>query len=276
MLIALTRGRLAAALCLLVAAASLELACGDDGSLGVGSQDVNADDDGLEIEFPRMYSAYGGSHEYKIPARVDGVRGVEWSASPEGMVDLDKQADGSVLITTKKAGEVTIRAKKGNISGTAKLTISSTSDEDWEFGNQRYNNGVTGKRERGDGGAGGGKRDGGGGGGGWKPNPSLACTNCHARGKDDVEHTPMQTGGYSDDDLIMIFSEGKKPAGVEQRIMPADKWERIHKWSMTDDEKKGLVTYLRGLEPQSQGPTDFGGGRRGGGGGGGRRDGGSK
>lgn len=106
-------------------------------------------------------------------------------------------------------------------------------------------------------------------------NKTAACTNCHnsGGGGSDVEHTPMQTGGYSDDDLINIFANGKKPAGVEQRLMPADRWSKIHPWEMSAEEKKGIIVYLRSLTPKSQGALDFGGPR--GGGGGGRRDGGA-
>jgi hypothetical protein len=51
--------------------------------------------------------------------------------------------------------------------------------------------------------------------------------------------------------------------------MPLESWSKIHKWQMTPEQANGMVTYLRSIEPESQGPTDFGGR------GGGRRDGGS-
>ncbi len=223
-------------------------------------------EEGLEILFPEMHSAFDGEHSFKIPAKVDGVKKVTWSAEDPDMVDLDKQSDGSVIITVRKAGKTKIIAKAGGLKGEAPLEVTEASPEDWKNGNERYNNGVTWKRgeggSRGDGGAGGGRRG--------PPDPTLACTNCHAAGKQDpVQHTPMQTAGFTDDEIIEIFTKGKKPDGVEQRIMKADRWAKIHQWKMEPEEQKGLVVYLRSLEPKKQGTTDFGGGR-----GGGRRPGG--
>ena len=90
-------------------------------------------------------------------------------------------------------------------------------------------------------------------------NRAAACTNCHGTQQDDVEHTPAQIGGYSDEEIVTIFTQGRKPAGVPNRIIPVAQWTPIHQWQMTEDEKLGLVVYLRSLEPQSQGTTDFGG-----------------
>lgn len=279
-----------AALSLLVVSVSTATAC----ALGAAAltacsasptsiEPGGGEEDNLEILFPKMYSAFDGTHEFKIPAIVDGVKKITWTASDPEMVDLDTQSDGSVILTVRKAGTVTIKAKSGSLSGTASLVVTQATPEDWQFGSDRYNNGITWK-QRGDGGtSGGGGGDGGGGsgdgdgGGGGRPQPNkqLACTNCHANGGQDVEHTPMQTGGYSDAELVAIFSEGRKPAGSEQRIMPADKWSKIHTWTMSEDEKKGLITYLRALEPKSQGPVDFGGRGGRGGGGKGKKDGGT-
>jgi hypothetical protein len=227
-------------------------------SADAATSDENLEE-GLEILFPEMYSAYDGEHAFKIPAKVDGVKKVTWSIEDKDMADLDKQSDGSVLITVRKAGKTKIIAKAGTLKGEAPLEITEATAEDWKNGNERYNNGVTWKRgERGDGGAGGGGRRS-------PPDPSLACTNCHAAGKSDpVQHTPMQTAGVTDEELITIFTKGKKPEGVEQRIMKEERWSKLHQWKMEPEEQKGLVVYLRSLEPKKQGATDFGGGRRGG------------
>lgn len=275
----LTNGWRYAAVCSLLLALPLGVACGSD---PVGTSEGNLEGAELEILFPKMYSAYDGKHEYKVPAKVDGVKNVKWSADPADAVDLEKQSDGSVMITVKKAVDVTIIAKAGPLRATAPLHVTEFKPEDWDNGKDRYANGVTFKRGDGSG-KGGGNGSGGGGGGGdggaggkperQPPDPHLACTNCHAKGGNgsDVEHTPMQTAGYTDDELVMIFTQGKKPAGVEMRIMTADKWQKIHKWEMEEDEKHGIISYLRALEPKSQGPTDWGG--RGGGKGGGKGDG---
>jgi hypothetical protein len=210
----------------------------------------------IQIYFPVGYSAVdNGAHDFKLPAIVTGVSGIKWSVSDPSLMDLEPNADGTqVMMTMKGAGVVTLIATAGSLKGTAQINIRQADPAEYDNGKARYTNGVTIQP------------------GGFRhPDPTLQCTNCHAPGGMDVEHTPMQTGGYSDQDLVNIMTTGTKPPGVAQRVMPFAKWHALHQWKMTDDEKNGLVTYLRSLEPQSQGPIDFGGH---GPGGGGHRDGG--
>jgi hypothetical protein len=241
----------------LAAVAALVACSGAQGMAGA-SDSASTEDEGLSILFPQMYSTFDGERTFKVPAKVDGVKKVKWSAEDPDMVDFDTQTDGSVLITVRKAGSTKIVAKAGGLVGKAPLEVTEAGADDWKNGNERYNNGVTWKR--------GGGGDAGGGGRRGAPDPNLACTNCHAAGKTDpVQHTPMQTAGYTDDEIIAIFTKGKKPDGVAQRIMPLEKWSKLHQWTMEPEETKGLVVYLRSLEPKSQGPVDFGGrGARGG------------
>jgi hypothetical protein len=111
-------------------------------------------------------------------------------------------------------------------------------------------------------------------------NPDSACTFCHKPvgapmgtgplDRIDVEHTPQQTAGYSDEELIAIFTEAKKPAGSKWRVLPAAFapiiYPTFHKWNVGADIQKGIVAYLRQLTPAPDGPAlDFGGFRAGGG-----------
>lgn len=240
------------------------------------SSDEAAGDEELSIEFPEMYSAYGGDHEFQLPAHIGGIKNVKWSADPSDAVSFAKQDDDSgstTMITVKKfVSEVKITAKAGGLKSTAILHLTEASDDLWTQGSERYNNGVVFKKpERGDGGGGGGGRpDGGWGKGERVVDKSLACTNCHAKGGkgSDVEHTPTQTAGYSDEELIDIFTKAEKPSWAKMRVMKAEQWKKIHTWEMEEDEKMGLVVYLRSLTPESQGELDFGGGIFGHGGGG--------
>lgn len=258
------RGWRYAAVCALVLGLPVAVACGAPTTAGSSESNLT-DDSELEILFPEMYSAFDGEHDFRIPAKVVGVKNVKWSADPADAVELEKDSQGGVLITVKKYVEkVTITAKAGSLKASAPLTITKATPDEWSEGNDRYNNGVVWKRGGG-GDAGAGADGGGGGKGSRKVDPNLSCTNCHNRGGKggDVEHTPMQTAGYTDDELIMMFSEGKKPAGVKMRTTTKERWEKMHKWQMEPNEKKGLIVYLRALEPEEQGEVDFGG--RGGG-----------
>jgi len=243
---------------------------------GDGDDDEPVGDD-LKLFFNPMYSAYDGVHDFKLPAIVQGVQDVEWSARPADAVFLEKDTStGGVLITTAKPGKVQIIARAGVLSGSAMLYITDASPEDWELGEERYNNEipftVEGIPDGGfafdggfpDGGfPDGGFRgfDGGPPGGGRIMIPDdLSCRNCHGSGAMalDVEHTPQQTGGYSDEDLISIFTMGIKPPGATFHTpFPEFIYTRFHTWEATPEEQKGIVVYLRSLQPKTQGPLDF-------------------
>jgi hypothetical protein len=76
-----------------------------------------------------------------------------------------------------------------------------------------------------------------------------------------VSHTPEQTGGFSDDQLIQIFTMAAIPMDgyFDQSVIPMFIWQFFHKWSdMTPDQAKGVVVYLRSLAPKPQtGTTDI-------------------
>jgi hypothetical protein len=97
-------------------------------------------------------------------------------------------------------------------------------------------------------------------------NPPAACTNCHGdvgNGKlfgmtlfTDVSHTPEQTGGFSDQDLVNVFVRGTVPDGgyFDNTIAPYDEWHDFHRWADIDTPEKqtGVTAYLRSLTPAEQ------------------------
>ncbi|MDD9939217.1 MAG: hypothetical protein OXT09_36860 [Myxococcales bacterium] len=237
-----------------------------DGDSG-GTTVVNDEDDtepvgdDLVLLFNPMYSAYDGVHDFKLPAIVQGVQDVKWSANPADMVDLAPDSStGGILITTRKPGTVQIIARTGALSGSAELHITDATPEDWEIGEMRYNNEIPFPMlELPDGGFMGGFD---GGAANVMLPDDLSCRNCHSSLATalDVEHTPQQTGGYSDEELIGIFTMGTKPedAGFHTPF-PESIYTRFHTWEATEEEQKGIVIYLRSLEPKTQGPLDFAG-----------------
>jgi hypothetical protein len=269
--------RHASAACFTMATALAACGGGDsDGNSSDGSTPP-AGGGSLSIIYAKAFTAFDGVHTFKVPVMVNGVTGVTWSAEP-ALVDIEAIADdgsnsgSQAILTTKGAGTVTLKARAGNLEGTAVVTITQAKADAWEVGNARYNDGIS-----------------------LRPsmpmpgvpptvNKAAACTNCHGTQMDDVEHTPAQIGGYTDAEVITIFTQGKKPPGVKNRIIPEAQWTPIHQWEMSEEEKAGVLVYLRALAPQSQGTLDFGGqgvfrspgGMRGDGGfgDGGRRDGG--
>lgn len=225
---------------------------GGGANAGTGSPGVVGTELDADILFSPMYSAFDGMHDYKVPAIVNGYTDVRWEADPMDAVAFTPLGDNGVTITTRAAGDVRIIARSGSLSGSTMLHIRQADPSEWQIGFDRYNNEV--------------------------PLPQLdpmqamamgvmlpddlSCRNCHGGGAEalSVEHTPQQTGGYSDADLIAIFTMGQKPPASNWRSgIPEFIYMRIHTWAATEEEKNGIVTYLRSLEPKSQGEIDFGG-----------------
>ena len=238
----------------------------------------------IAILFSPMYSAYDGEHTFQIPAVVKGLDptqvDITWSASDPEMVKIEPDpTTGGVMITTRQAGKVSIIANAGNLCGATSLTISDATPQDWEDGAARYNDGVVIDRlPRPNGPPGGGGGGGSGGGTGGSTNTAAACTSCHGDNASGafktVQHTPEQTGGFSDAQLTKIFQDGVVPDGgyFDDSIVSYQLWQTFHKWDV-GDTPQSIVVYLRSLTPSAQtGVANFGqfggGGRPTGGGGG--------
>lgn len=278
---------------------------GNDGSTGGGEGGVTTQcaNPTLNIVFAPMYSAYiPGStmHQFQIPAILDDESMATWSLSDPSKAQLAPQMfDGApgVMITVQGTGMVQVIAtKSGGACGVSTLNITSATEQDWQNGQSRYNDGVNlhfgppdGGYMRPDGGFGEGgtmRPEGGMGGFGndsgcgfVEMEGGTACTNCHgASGAtlfNDVAHTPEQTGGFSDEELINIIVNGEIPdggyfdpsvivAGCDGGTCAAHAyrlWHAIHQWcDITPDEYTGIVTYLRSLTPAPQtGTSNFGG-----------------
>jgi hypothetical protein len=233
------------------------------------------------ISFSPMYSAFDGAHEYavtpSVPSAAEGAKDADPVVASSIKWDVDTafvkrdefpELGAAVKLTTKKDGATTVKVTAKTVSGQsvrgeAKLTISKAAQTEWDAGEARYNNGmmVTWMRPAmaaaGEGTCG-------------LPvtidlPKTSACGNCHNSMMGlSVEHTPTQTGGYSNEDLVNIFTTGQKPAGgtfnspfLKNAPMPDCIYKAFHTWEMTDDEKKGIVWKLRSIAPKVQEEIDF-------------------
>jgi hypothetical protein len=214
------------------------------GTVGCSGDDT-AKNGMIRVVYSELYSAYEPTKTYKVPVMVPGVFDVRWSVSDGAVAEIEQYEDdplssgSEAMVIAKGPGTVKVLASVGGITGEATLVVSGSSPTLWEVGRRRYQEGP---RIRND-----------------IPDKTAACTNCHGPGGRDVEHTPAQIGGYSDQQLINIFTLGMKPPGAKFRILSPEQWTPIHQWQMTEEEKNGVVVYLRSLEPTSQGTSDFGG-----------------
>jgi hypothetical protein len=215
-----------------------------------------------------MYSAVipgNTDHTFQIPAIVAGVNSnaVHWSASSNAVMLSADPSTGGVLITMNPAvtaSQVTIQASAGGSCGTSVLNITSSTVGAWDAGAARYNDGVpipANPRQVFEPDAGPGSL-------------RIACVNCHApKGEDagmgfgfnDVAHTPEQTGGFSDQQLLDIVQNGVVPgyddAGVaagdagyfDPTIVSYTQWHRFHQWNLTTAEQGSSPTCARSRRP---------------------------
>jgi len=261
---------------------------------GCGSSDGAGEDDGFMprpnlIQFSPIYSAYDGEHEFQITPFVPSANPMSMDADPVMDSTLKWKVDGAFLkeepfseipgarlFTTKKAGTTTITVtattKSGlKIKGTSQLTISKAEPAEWAMGEARYNNGMTFSFF---GGGMGGMPMAAAGGMGSCGLPinlegriptNTACGNCHNNNTGlVVEHTPTQTAGYSNDQLIEIFTQAMKPAGgtfnspfLRTFPMPDCIYKTFHTWQIDDETKNGIVWKLRSIKPKKQEDIDI-------------------
>jgi hypothetical protein len=179
-----------------------------------------------------------------------------WGASDPSKVSIETNtvnfgsgnpSYANAMVTTQAAGDVYIVAQSNGKCGATILHITEATQNDFTIGSERYTSGIiltpvsTGQLAHLDGGN------------------DVACTNCHGptamnASYQTVEHTPLQTGGFSDDDLIGIFTMGMVPPGgyFDNSIVRQNRWAMFHRWTMTPDQAKGMVVYLRSLTPAPQ------------------------
>jgi len=224
------------------------------------------------IAFSVMFSAYDSVHEYSvIPSVSDAAdeppfegnpilaSSIRWEVDNE-FVSRSELPDlpNAIKLTTKKAGTTVITMIARHVSGPtfrqrAALTITMGTPEEWVAGDARFKQG---------------------------PRVSLldefleseaascgladkigypstaACVSCHDPSGDGLD--PTMTAGYSDDDLIEIVSAGAKPAGgtynsdsLRDLSMPDCVFRAIHSYDFSEEEKRGIVLWLRSISPRT-------------------------
>jgi hypothetical protein len=267
--------------CVVASASSLMLACGS----AQGTEEPPPEPNTLKLSFSPMYSAYDGVRVYQLPVTLEPaaydpnstdpveLSSVRWKvdakyASQQEYPDLP----GGVLLTTKASGKTIVtaeaRSKSGRrLQGTAVLNITKAEAAEWDLGEARYNNNVpieiadpdeanrianmT---------------------GGYPFDPNASCANCHNNSSEflgagvTIEHTPQQTAGYSDEELISIFTMGSKPAGGkfhspifegQPAVFVERAYKQMHTWQIAPEVERGIVYKLRSITPKTQEQIDY-------------------
>jgi len=232
------------------------------------------------IQFPHMYSAYDGAHDYEVtpsvPLAAAGIdpawdpldpSSLEWEVDDVFVADHGAFAElpGGRLLQTKRAGntlvKVTGMTRSGVlVRGEAPLTISAAAPDEWAAGDARYNNGISVD---------------------WSMRiaeavrtgvcvvpaglgqiaPVGACTTCHASPSAlGNQPTPTQLALYSDGALEEIFARAALPAGgafTSPYLRMLDPqtadcaYLAFHTWDVDERTRRGLIWKLRSLPPRS-------------------------
>lgn len=183
----------------------------------------------------RVYTGVDGTHTFKIPIAVydsdtdlsvtasDGTALTLVKAELKNPVDPDGVTDNGkyYMITALKPGAYTLTASSKGRRSTASVTVASYPTTQWANGDARYNNGMTSGATR-------------------------ACKTCHVDGA-AIDHSPAALATATDQEIGIIITTGVKP-GPSVIMVPGEPGG--HKWTVTADEKEGLVAYLRALNPR--------------------------
>ena len=210
----------------------------EDGGKGTtkdsGFDSKPPEDSGLGLGFlpDESFSGFDGVHTFKAPIAVyDSDSDLQVTADPsalelkpvklknpvgpDGIEDKGKY----YMVTVKKAGTHTITATSRGKSVNVKMNVTSYDSQQWTAGETRYKNQGAGS--------------------------DPPCTNCHVNGE-AIDHSPAALSSVTDEKVGSVITSGISTAGFP--IMIDNK--PGHQWQVTEDERKALVVYLRGLEPK--------------------------
>ena len=177
----------------------------------------------LQIMPGATHSGFDGVHTYRVPVAIYGSNDATLVASDPSVVDVapatlvDTSQDNGkyFLVTTKKAGTVTLTASAHGSRVSATLTILPYTVEQWSTGEQRYMNAAS---------------------------SGPPCVQCHSA-NGGIDHSPSMMASAADGDIVSVITTGVLVEGNPITQVR-------HKWAVSSTEAEGLVTYLRSLAPR--------------------------
>jgi cytochrome c peroxidase len=123
-----------------------------------------------------------------------------------------------VLVTTGGPGKVVLEARAGDYVATGTYHVTAYTAAQLEVGRARYYTPADESR------------------------PGRAsCASCHQKA-DGPDHTPMTASPFDDDVLHRVITTGRYDDDAHLEV--------AHDWNVTDDEKLGLIAFLRALPPR--------------------------
>ena len=223
--------------CMAGAAFLTLLGCGGDSGADGNANDGTAGATGatgsLIVYPPKIYSGFDGTNSYQAPIIAHAASGkVSWTIDDESVATLTPSGanNENLMLKMKKAGNATITASAGGKTSKATLSVTSYTSAQREAGAQRYTTAPD------------------------DMNP--ACMACHGadRGSNRPNHSPTELDADTDSEVQNTFLSGTDPEG--RKIVEISEFADLlttkgytHMWKVTDEQKTGLLAYLRSLEP---------------------------
>lgn len=176
----------------------------------------------------------GGAEVFKVPLFTDLTGTLTWEVADPSLAEVTpipppaeyteaKNADPKVpdiqfaMLTAKKAGSSKVTVSGGGKTAEADLLVKAYTSAAYAVGQARYKNAGSDARQ--------------------------PCAGCHEK-PDGADHSPSWLALFDDDDVLSAIQTG---------VYAVDKYEvnkGNHKWNLTEEEKTGIMAYLRGLAPR--------------------------
>ncbi|GEM_PF-1230259 len=178
-----------------------------------------------------------GTQVFKVPLETDLTGNLTWTVAdpsiaevtpvdpPADYIEAKKEFPDEVpdlqfaMLTTKKPGTTTVKVSNGSKTAQSELFVRAYTAADYNVGQTRYKTGGTGNRQ--------------------------PCAGCHEK-PDGWDHSPYWLAIVPDDEVLGAIIEGEYRWEDEKYVLNNGN----HKWNLTEEEKTGILAYLRGLPPR--------------------------
>jgi hypothetical protein len=179
----------------------------------------------------------GAGQAFKVPMFTDMEGTLTWKAADPTMVDIvgitapadyteAKSKDPKVpaiqfaMLTTKKAGSTKVTVTNGTKTFDSDVVIKSYTAAQYTLGQTRYKTGEgTAARQ--------------------------PCAGCHEK-PDGADHSPSWIALFDDDDVLGAIQTATYTKDDSKYQLNKGN----HKWTLTEEEKAGIMAFLRGLSPK--------------------------
>lgn len=175
---------------------------------------------------PKVYTGFDGSDSYRAPVIVypPQTGTVTWKVADPTIASVTMDG-ANATITSLKAGDTMITVSAGGKTASAPLHVYAYTKQQYSAGEKRYTTDLD------------------------AMNP--ACIKCHGKGK-GPDHTPTEIDADTDEEIQHTFTTGTDPEG--RKIKDISEFAELlkgydHMWKVTEEEKSGLLAYMRALAP---------------------------